>query len=260
MANNEKESIEKATQEKAKTCFVIMPISDHPDYEKGHFNRVYEYIIKPACEKAGYKPVRADDHNKSNFIVADIVQKVVNADMAICDLSSRNPNVFYELGLRQAFNKKTVLVKDYKTPRAFDVSGLRDMEYNESLRIDEVNKAVENLYNAIKETAEMKESEMNSMIQILGISKSATLAKPEKLTPETQILLNEIRSLNTKMNSLQNRTKENVYNSVSSFYEPEARPFRNKKSINYYFDPEIIKKISKLDDDNSDSVYALAAP
>jgi hypothetical protein len=26
-------------------CFVIMPISDIPTYEKGHFNRVYEYII-----------------------------------------------------------------------------------------------------------------------------------------------------------------------------------------------------------------------
>lgn len=34
-----------------KTCFVIMPTSDHPDYAPGHFKRVYEYIIKPACKK-----------------------------------------------------------------------------------------------------------------------------------------------------------------------------------------------------------------
>ena len=35
-------------------CFVMMPISDHADYEKGHFRRVYEDIFRPACEKAGY--------------------------------------------------------------------------------------------------------------------------------------------------------------------------------------------------------------
>ena len=35
-----------------KKCFVIMPISDADGYDKGHFNRVYEYLIKPACEEA----------------------------------------------------------------------------------------------------------------------------------------------------------------------------------------------------------------
>ena len=37
-----------------KKCFVIMPISDADGYDKGHFNRVYEYLIKPACEEAGF--------------------------------------------------------------------------------------------------------------------------------------------------------------------------------------------------------------
>jgi hypothetical protein len=34
-------------------CFVIMPISDIPGYEAGHFGRVYEHILKPAIVKAG---------------------------------------------------------------------------------------------------------------------------------------------------------------------------------------------------------------
>ncbi|EKA1852768.1 hypothetical protein OJ393_004804, partial [Salmonella enterica] len=46
--------------EKEKTCFAIMPIADHPDYDNGHFGRVYNHLIKPACEKAGFKVVRAD--------------------------------------------------------------------------------------------------------------------------------------------------------------------------------------------------------
>lgn len=97
-----------------KNCFVIMPISDTDGYDKGHFNRVYEHLIKPACEEAGFEPIRADDTSKANMIMIDILQKILECDMAICDLSSRNPNVFYELGLRQAFNKKLFLLKIQK--------------------------------------------------------------------------------------------------------------------------------------------------
>ena len=91
-----------------------MPISDAEGYDSGHFDRVFSYIIKPACEKAGFVANRADKSNKTDYIVIDILRQIINSDMAICDLSSRNSNVFFELGLRQAFNLKTVLIKDKK--------------------------------------------------------------------------------------------------------------------------------------------------
>lgn len=42
-------------------CFVVMPITDPEGYDKGHFTKVYEDIFKPACDAAGFKPVRADE-------------------------------------------------------------------------------------------------------------------------------------------------------------------------------------------------------
>lgn len=92
--------------EEKKTCFVIMPISDVDGYDSGHFTRVYEHLIKPACEQAGFKPERADETPRTDVIMAGILKKIIACDIAICDLSSRNANVFYELGLRHAFNKK----------------------------------------------------------------------------------------------------------------------------------------------------------
>ena len=127
--------------EDKKECFVIMPISDAEGYDKGHFTRVYEHLVKPAVIEAGFEPMRADDTSKANFIVVDILKQILESDMAICDLSSRNPNVFYELGIRQAFNLKTVLIKDIKTTMPFDIAGIRTLHYNENLRIDEVKKA-----------------------------------------------------------------------------------------------------------------------
>ena len=82
------------------TCFVIMPISDCEGYESGHFLRVYEDIIKPAVERSGYTPQRADETKNSNLIQLDILKKLIDAPIAICDLSTRNPNVLFELGIR----------------------------------------------------------------------------------------------------------------------------------------------------------------
>ena len=40
--------------EDKKKCFVIMPISDAEGYDKGHFTRVYEHLVKPAVIEAGF--------------------------------------------------------------------------------------------------------------------------------------------------------------------------------------------------------------
>jgi hypothetical protein len=70
----------------AEQCFVIMPISDPPDYEPGHFRRVYDDLVAPACRKAGYHPIRADDVLETNLIHVDILKRLLEAPMAICDL------------------------------------------------------------------------------------------------------------------------------------------------------------------------------
>ncbi|MGI8444940.1 hypothetical protein ACR2Q2_18505, partial [Pectobacterium versatile] len=167
-------------QEKKKTCFVIMPIADVPSYDTGHFTRVYHHIIKPACDLANFEAIRADDINSSHMIVVDILKKIVECDIAICDLSSRNPNVLYELGLRQAFNKKTVLIKDNKTENIFDVQGFRYAQYDSNLRVDNVNSQVVKISEALKETINSK-SDINSVVQLLQIE-PANIESKTKLT------------------------------------------------------------------------------
>ena len=189
------ENIKEQGSSKTKTCFVIMPISDHPDYAPGHFKRVYEYVLKPACKKAGYEAIRADDPAKTNDIVSDIIKKIIDSDMAICDMSSRNPNVFYELGLRHAFNLKTTLIKDKKSSRAFDIAGLRSVEYDESLRVDEVEKAIEAIAAAIEETEKMTSEEPNSTIQLLGLSTPAKKAEVKAMSGDNAAIMGEIRLL-----------------------------------------------------------------
>lgn len=201
------ETPEKTNEQTKKKCFVIMPISDVDGYPKGHFNRVYDYIIVPACKQEGYEPIRADATSKSNVIIVDILRNILECDMAICDLSSRNPNVFYELGFRQAFNMKTVLMKDDQTDRPFDVSTIRSINYESSLRIDLVNKAITELTKALKETNEMSEKEPNSLLKLLSIDNPAKLPDRQKLSLDSSLILQAIQDLSLDMHRSMNQKR-----------------------------------------------------
>jgi hypothetical protein len=203
---------EEPFEEAEKKCFIIMPIADTPGYDPGHFNRVYEYIIKPACINAGFKPERADDTKHTNTIILDILNQIVSADMAICDLSSKNPNVMYELGIRQAFNLPVVLLKDEITNRVFDTSHLRDVPYDQSLRIDSVQLAITKLTDALSATYEHRENDSNSLINILGIEPAKTPEK-KQIGQDTTILLDAIKSIGYRVERIESRGIQEVFES-----------------------------------------------
>lgn len=236
MGEEIKEVIEQS-QQQSKSCFVIMPISDAESYDPGHFDRVFTHIIKPACEKAGFVANRADKSNKANFIVIDILRQIINSDMAICDLSSRNSNVFFELGLRQAFNLKTVLIKDKKTPRSFDISGLRCIDYDDNLRVDNVESIVEIIAKALKDTQECKDEEVNSLIQLLAVD-AAKLPEKVKLSDDTGIILSEIKRLRDDV--IQGH-KVNIYSPSPVVFGDKVKPLKNKLP-----NGEIIEPYAKL--------------
>jgi len=105
-----------------KTCFVLMPVSDCDGYPQGHWSRVYSHLIKPACEKAGFISLRSDEVQRTNFIVIDILRRLFESSIALCDLSSRNPNVLYELGIRHSFNLPVTVIRkrdEYSTSKIF---------------------------------------------------------------------------------------------------------------------------------------------
>lgn len=175
MANNN------STAKENKNCFVIMPISDHDGYDKGHFNRVYEDIIKPAVTLANFTPTRADEVKQTNFIHLDILTKLIDAPIAICDLSARNPNVLFELGIRQAFDKPVVLIQEKGTPKIFDIGPLRYLEYSKDMKYHEVLKSQEELKNAIEATlaADGEHGNINSIVRLMALNSPATIPNLE---------------------------------------------------------------------------------
>jgi hypothetical protein len=191
--------------EKQPQAFAVMPISDPSDYETGHFQRVYDYLIKPACANAGLNVVRADDIKSTNYIVLDILNRIISSNLVICDLSSKNPNVFYELGIRQAFDLPVVLIKDRKTDRVFDIQGLRTIDYDSNMRIDSVQRDIANIANAIRETVSPSETDVNSLVSLLGLQKAQLSTKPD-ISAETRLIINSIGELSHRLSQIEDQT------------------------------------------------------
>jgi len=175
-----------------------MPFSDMDGYESGHFGRVYEHLIRPACVASGVEPVRGDEVKGTNYIAIDILQRILKSDIVICDLSGKNANVMYELGIRQAFDLPVVLLKDKRTERVFDIQGLRTLDYVESLRIDSVEQDRKSLAQAISATLKLEAHEVNSLVSLLGIER-ATLGKPTEVSAETALILSSLKDISARL-------------------------------------------------------------
>lgn len=117
-----------------KVCFVIMPFGERSGrYPNGFFSEVLNSLIIPAATEAGFE-VRTANRQGTEIIHATIVNEVLGADLAICDLTEHNPNVLFELGMRLAHEKPVALVHAEGTERVFDVDNvLRVLPYSPNL-------------------------------------------------------------------------------------------------------------------------------
>lgn len=204
-----------------KECFIIMPISDTDGYPKGHWGHVYENIIYPSCEMAGYQAVRADEVKATNLIHLDILKNLIDAPIAICDLSSRNPNVLFELGIRQAFDKPVVLIQEAGTPKIFDIAPLRYLEYSKEMKYHDVLQMQRELKEAIEATAaaDSESGNVNSIVKLLALSKPAKIpdikdSKEELAFGVLQAEMREVRKLMEITLHERNRTPRR--NSISA--------------------------------------------
>lgn len=107
------------------SCFVIMPFA-------GWTGSYYDSVYRPAIEAAGLEPHRADDLFTPGTIIRDIWHYTKNARLLLADLSDRNANVFYELGLAHAIAKPVILIADSMDEVPFDLRHLRVIVYEKS--------------------------------------------------------------------------------------------------------------------------------
>lgn len=115
----------KVTPKDSSSCLVIMPFRDL-------FDRYYSEIFEKAVDSTGLRPIRADSLFRSTPIMADLWEMVQEATVVLAELTTKNANVFYELGLAHAIGKPVVLVTETMDDVPFDLQAYRVIVYDKN--------------------------------------------------------------------------------------------------------------------------------
>jgi hypothetical protein len=115
------------------TCFVDMPFGRKVDPKSRieiDFDQIYDKGIRPAVEQAGLSCIRGDQEDTGGIIHAAMYARLLLAEFVIADMTTANPNVFYELGVRHAARPYTTIAI-FATLGAppFDVNMVRAIPY-----------------------------------------------------------------------------------------------------------------------------------
>lgn len=112
-------------------CFVIQPFSET-------FNRRYDDIFKPAIDAADCKPYRVDEDLTSRIPIETIEEEIRNSDICFADITTDNPNVWYELGFAFAHCKDVVMVcsNERNSEFPFDIRHRNIIKYDTRSKSD----------------------------------------------------------------------------------------------------------------------------
>jgi O-acetyl-ADP-ribose deacetylase (regulator of RNase III) len=132
--NNQAGGIMAINKYAGKKCFVIMPFGKKKDIDgyEVDFDHVYHELIYKAVKELGVDCERCDEIIDTGSIYKKMFRGIFDADVSVVDITSLNPNVFYELGVRHALHKYVTLVirRNSNLPIPFNIQGLNILGYD----------------------------------------------------------------------------------------------------------------------------------
>jgi hypothetical protein len=149
-------------------CGIVMPISEIDGCSTAHWIEVKSILID-ALQTTGFTADLVSEAEDVGTIHKRIIQHLHDDPLVICDVSGKNSNVMFELGLRLAFDKPTIIVKDDKTGYSFDTSPIEHLTYPRDLRFGRIVDFKRELANKARATFEAgKKSSYSTFLKHFG--------------------------------------------------------------------------------------------
>lgn len=154
-------------------CFVIQP------FDKGTFDKRYDDVFEPAIKEAGLEPYRVDRDPAVDIPIETIEASIRDSSVCLAEITTDNPNVWYELGFAIASGKDVVLVcsAERSTKFPFDVQHRKIINYSpESLQ--DFNKLSADITARIKALIK-KQSDLQTISSLSPVKETEGLSAPE---------------------------------------------------------------------------------
>ena len=159
------------------SCFVIMPFT-------ATFNTEYEKVIRPAVVAAGLVPVRADEIYSRPQVMQDIWKALRASRIVIAELTGKNTNVFYEVGLAHTLGKPVIIITRNEEDVPFDLKALRYRYYNteDPFWGENLKQAIEDMIAEL-----LKETEYGYVFEGIGLEGDIEYIQPKMDTEKPEI-------------------------------------------------------------------------
>jgi hypothetical protein len=104
-------------------CFYLGPFSNP-------FDDIYRDHVVKAVKSEGFTIERADEIFGTEPIIEDIWEAINSASLIVADVTGRNPNVMYEIGMAHTVGKPVVIITQNIDDVPFDLKHYRCIIYN----------------------------------------------------------------------------------------------------------------------------------
>jgi hypothetical protein len=182
-----------------KCCFVVSQIGEDNSPERIHADWFLEAIVEPTFETlTEFKVERADRLSHPGLIDAQVIHRLLTAEIVIADLTGLNPNVFYEIGIRHMAQKPIIHMHEIGQSIPFDVSLYRSIAYSR-LRPSDLRHGRSSLAQAVDKVLAADYQVENPVTNVRGRFQLELHA-----TPEQKLLMGQLRSIEQRLTSMEN--------------------------------------------------------
>ncbi|MEX3811732.1 hypothetical protein AB3X96_15950 [Paraburkholderia sp. BR13439] len=199
-----KEEQTEKTNPEVLQCGIVMPIAAMDGVTADHWAEVKTIIIEAmnTLDSPRFSTALVSDADDVGVIQKRIVQGVYASDVVVCDVSGKNPNVMFELGMRLAFDKPTVIIKDDKTDYMFDTGVIEHLTYPRDLRFARIVDFKQLLAKKVLATyqASQRDPEHSTFLKNFGTFKVAHLT--EKEASAEQVILESLAELQREVRAM----------------------------------------------------------
>lgn len=195
-----------------KTCFVIMPFgTTTPDHTEEYWTKHFRDFLKPLTEEILILQARRSEALRGD-VLKQVIVDLTSSPIVVADLTDRNANVYWELGVRQSFRHGTITIAESGTQIPFDMSTKGILWYypNDYVRNDEFRRRYQ---DALRDCLARPEHPDSQVLETL--SGQGTLFerfRREETSRRLEALVRELRGNNLILDSCFKQAKRNIEN------------------------------------------------
>lgn len=213
-----------------KYCFVITPIGVTNSEIWHKTNGLINSVIKPVFSEFGFTVEASHQINSGGSITDQIIERLLESEIVVANLTGLNPNVMYELAVRHAKKLPVITLAENDTILPFDIMAERTIFYDDTMN------GVEELKPKLKAAFENIDPDHDNPIYR---GARALIMKEVEKSPYETYLMNKMDQISSQLQTLSNVSKRD----------------ENSKNDWHY---DIVLSGRKIDDHYSNSIMKIA--